>query len=369
MRRPDYATPFADLFRELTPAERLELTDSIRAAGVLSAVLVYTSPKHGPAILDGLNRWAIAGELGVPCPVNDLGTMGDQDARELAEQANHCRRHLTPKDWQAMAAARAERVKRVAEKRQQGKSLRTIADEEGVSVKTVRDDIDESGVRGGTPDAEVTGRDGKTYKATKPTKSTPEPVNQPNADYSAQTAQSDTDDDEDVTVIGDDGETVVSEYDPLLPERDPAPPKGVPPLPGMDDYQTNTAKVVKEVVAMRPRWDAVLKKVREVVEELDTLATGPSGEHLRNLADGDGVKLWQSKVIRRRNVSQRMTVFEPLLHLLRMLRHSRPAKVCDGCRGHGCRECRHAGYIPFGTLPKIDKPGNLFSIDLDPWED
>jgi hypothetical protein len=73
---------------------------------------------------------------------------------------------------------------------------------------------------------------------------------------------------------------------------------------------------VKEVVATRPRWDAVLRKVREVVEEMDTLATGPSGDHLRNLADRDGVKLWQSKVIRKRNVAQRMTVFEPLLHLL-----------------------------------------------------
>lgn len=375
MRRPEYAIPFADLFRELTPAETRELSDSIKANGVMVAVNVYTSAKHGPSILDGANRWTISGELGVPCPVNDLGAMSDQDARTLAEQLNHCRRHLTPADWRDMAAKRAERVKRVAEKRKEGKSLRTIAGEEGVDVSVIHKDLKkatESGVdlsTGEVQNDEVTGKDGKTYKATKPIRATDEPVSQPEPGRSAQTAQPDTDED-DVTVIGDDlPETVASEYDPILPQREPPPPTGTPALPGLDDYQTSVSQVVKEVVATRPRWDAVLRKVREVVEEMDTLATGPSGDHLRNLADRDGVKLWQSKVIRKRNVAQRMTVFEPLLHLLRMIRHSRPAKVCDGCRGHGCRECRHAGFIPYGPLPKIDKPGSLFTIDLDPWED
>jgi hypothetical protein len=110
--RPTYATPFHDLFRPLTADERQDLRASIKEHGVQVPVTVYQSAEHGPAIIDGMNRWSVCQELGVDCPVNDLGEMSDADALELAEQLNHCRRHLTPKEWHEARAARAERVKR-----------------------------------------------------------------------------------------------------------------------------------------------------------------------------------------------------------------------------------------------------------------
>lgn len=182
-----YATPFDDLFRSLTPAERRELTASITEHGVRVPVTVYTSANHGPAIIDGGNRWSICQELGIDCPVNDLGEMKDAEARELAEQLNHCRRHLSPKDWQGMAAKRANRIKRVVEKRKEGKSLRVIAEEEGVDKKTIQKDLEEAGGGPSPPEPEseqpspppapptVTGRDGKTYTATKPKPVSPPP--------------------------------------------------------------------------------------------------------------------------------------------------------------------------------------------------
>jgi transposase len=66
------------------------------------------------------------------------------------------RPHLTPEQQQAV---RAERVKRVAAKRAEGKSLRAIAAEEGVSVKTVHQDM--SGATGVAPDV----AEGKSLRA------------------------------------------------------------------------------------------------------------------------------------------------------------------------------------------------------------
>jgi ParB-like chromosome segregation protein Spo0J len=186
-----FATPFADLFRSLTPAERKELAASIREHGVRVPVMVYTSAKHGPSIIDGMNRWEITQEAGIDCPVNDIGAVSDKQAAQLAEQLNHCRRHLSPADWRDMRDARAARVKRVAEKRKEGKSLRVIAEEEGVSAPQVLADLKvaEAGVKGLTPEPEtppeVKGKDGKTYKAAAkpsspaPKAKAPKPVSQP----------------------------------------------------------------------------------------------------------------------------------------------------------------------------------------------
>jgi hypothetical protein len=87
---------------------------------------------------------------------------------DLAISLNTDRRQLTVKERKALAA---DRKARVAEARSEGKSLRAIAEEEGVDVSQMRRDI-ESGVPFDTPDTEppptVTGRDGKKYAARKP---------------------------------------------------------------------------------------------------------------------------------------------------------------------------------------------------------
>jgi hypothetical protein len=203
-----YATPFEEMFRRLTPAERRELLDSIREYGVQMPITVYQSPKHGPSIIDGMNRWSVCQELGISCPVNNVGEIKDSDARDLAEAMNLARRHLSPADWRVMSLARANRIKRVKEKRKEGKSLRVIAEEEGVSVKTVHMDLEEQPSvtpvtveppsecpPAPTPEPEpppvITGKNGKTYRqATKPKPPPPAPpkVTQPATDQSATNA-------------------------------------------------------------------------------------------------------------------------------------------------------------------------------------
>jgi hypothetical protein len=119
-------------------------------------------------ILDGRNRWIASCHANVkPKLVEFKGT--EDEARLFVQTANEERRHLSP-EW--LKARRDERVGRVAEKRKEGKSLRTIAEEEGVSKSQIERDLDEakSTVPGGTvepADGKVKGRDGKERPAKK----------------------------------------------------------------------------------------------------------------------------------------------------------------------------------------------------------
>lgn len=172
-----FATPFTELFRVLTPAEDRELRSSIESKGVIHPVIVYQSKKHGSAIIDGLNRARIAEELGVEFPVDDRGELSDDEAKVLAEELNHCRRHLSPSDWRQMAADRAERIERVVARRSQGASMRTIAEEEGVSHPQVIRDLNSSTGTGVPVGPEkVKGKDGKTRTAKPKRKPKAEPA-------------------------------------------------------------------------------------------------------------------------------------------------------------------------------------------------
>ena len=161
------ARPFAGLFRPLTPAERGALRESVAKDGIRSPVFTYDSPTHGPAVIDGLNRLDTAAELGIPpeaIPVTDLGRISDEAAERLARDLNVARRHLTPEEQQA---ARVSRVKRVAELRSEGASIRVIAARVGVTKSQAERDLAEARaatVPGGTVEPEtITGANGKTY--------------------------------------------------------------------------------------------------------------------------------------------------------------------------------------------------------------
>ena len=170
-----FALPFANLFRPLSREEAKELRESIGQHGVRAPVLVYESPTHGPAVIDGVNRATIGEVLNVPIPVTHLGKMIDDEAEELAATLNIARRHLSQAEQQQ---ARAARLKRVAESRAKKQSIRSIARQEGVSPGQVQRDLRDataSGVSGDTP-AEVVGLDGKTYQAERTTQTKDKPA-------------------------------------------------------------------------------------------------------------------------------------------------------------------------------------------------
>lgn len=182
-RGTTYRLPFLDLLRPLHDTERAGLVASITSHGILHNVLVYDSREYGEnCVIDGMNRLEIAAAEDIGFPVEKT-KITDAEARELAWSLNRDRRHLTPEE---QAKARAERVQRIADKRAEGKSLRAIAEEEGVSQEQVRQDVKEAGVKGLTPEKspngstsgvkgltpeppKVKGKDGKSY----PAKATP----------------------------------------------------------------------------------------------------------------------------------------------------------------------------------------------------
>jgi hypothetical protein len=152
-----YACPFTD--RPLTEDEESYLRQSIGELGIVVEVMTYDSPEYGPAIIQGRNRVRLGQELGQTIPVRHIGNISDTDAQAISHDVQASGRQLSPAQ---VEQARRDRRGRIVASRENGKSLRTIAAEEGVSHTTVKKALDRSGVNPVTPDA-VLGADGKTY--------------------------------------------------------------------------------------------------------------------------------------------------------------------------------------------------------------
>jgi hypothetical protein len=126
---------FPDLMRPLTERERQELKSSIENYGVKQEVVVDESD----GIIDGINRARIVAELGHPTiPTRKVDGLNEEGKRWLCLSLNIARRHLTEEERQQLVEARRQRVKKARKAR---KSLRTIADEEGVSHEQIRKDL------------------------------------------------------------------------------------------------------------------------------------------------------------------------------------------------------------------------------------
>lgn len=151
-----HALPFEKLFRAHTSDEASALRSSIEQFWIQSPVIVYNSPTHGQSIIDGGNRCELSGEIdsGRTVPVDDRGDMTDLAAEALAMTLNLDRRQLTLEE---IAAFRERQAKQAKQLRAAGFSYRTIAEKTGLSIGTLHREI--SGVPLGTPD-EDDGDDG-----------------------------------------------------------------------------------------------------------------------------------------------------------------------------------------------------------------
>ena len=155
---------FPDLLRPLTPDERAGLKASIEEFGVRTPVVV----DEDFGVIDGLNRLQIATELGLYVEAQVWQGLSPETKERLARELNHERRQFTAEEQHRY---REERVARVAQARRQGKSLRTIAEEEGVSKTQVREDLKEASIVQGCPiepeDGKVQRKGGGTYPASR----------------------------------------------------------------------------------------------------------------------------------------------------------------------------------------------------------
>ncbi len=167
---------FPALVPPLTTDEAAYLATSIAEHGILDRVHI----DEDGGIIDGINRLRIAAVQGlavedVPFEVHSHLTLPEKE--QLALTLNLDRRQLKQED---VGRLRRERIDRVARLRREGKRLRAIAEEEGVSKTQVAEDLKAATVQGCTVEAiggKVNGKDGKARPATraKPEKK-PEPV-------------------------------------------------------------------------------------------------------------------------------------------------------------------------------------------------
>jgi len=161
----------------LLPDDQLEyLVASMKRDGFCDLFPIVLADDGGTTkILDGRNRYRAALKAGVQPEFIELPPGYSPEA--FVRLVNEDRRHLLAQ-W-----LRDRRAQRIAAKRDEGKSLRSIAEEEGVSLVQVQRDLEcasaPAGVPGGVhlPAQQDTaahepqttkGRDGKSYPAKKP---------------------------------------------------------------------------------------------------------------------------------------------------------------------------------------------------------
>jgi hypothetical protein len=142
---------------------------------------------HEGMVLDGWQLQRACIDADIEPEYENLRLTGAMTAEEYVETVNDRRRHETPEEAKKRAEKRRQRV---AKARTEGRSIRAIAEDEGVSREQVRRDLQaatDMGVSVESPEGKVTGRDGKVRAAT-PARPAPTPEREPGDDTEAEAA-------------------------------------------------------------------------------------------------------------------------------------------------------------------------------------
>lgn len=134
----------ATAFRPHTQEEYDGLKEAIRKLGRVKDKVVRDEKDR---IWDGRHKLLAAWELKLPRDAVQFETlkgMSDEAMFDYAKSLNVHRRHLSPEE---LAEARKLKYKRIAEKREAGKSYKVIAEEEGVSERQVKRVAEKAGVK------------------------------------------------------------------------------------------------------------------------------------------------------------------------------------------------------------------------------
>lgn len=180
--------PFSSHFRRHTEKELAVMEDTIREYGIREPIRIYTDTtlNRENCIADGEGRLGLAVKLGLAfedVKFEDFGEMTTQEAYEgIALVHNDGRRQDSADEVERRRIEREERharIHRVMRAREEGKSIRVIAEEIGVSKSQVERDLAdaESTVPGGTvaTPERIVGKDGKERPAVMPPKPPPVP--------------------------------------------------------------------------------------------------------------------------------------------------------------------------------------------------
>ena len=124
--------PLADEYPMLTGWVYEKLKADLKENGQINRIALWQCK-----ILDGRNRYKALMELDIEPVFKEMKFKSDEEARAWVRSMNDRRRH----ESLDVVKARSERKAKVAELRKEGKSTRAIAEEVGVSQKTIVQDI------------------------------------------------------------------------------------------------------------------------------------------------------------------------------------------------------------------------------------
>ena len=159
------AHPLAEQYRDIPGADLECMAERMREKGFNQRHPILLVKWQGKThILDGRQRRKAA--IMAECePAFQWVREPEESWAGIVDDANDKRRHLDEDERMAIAAKRRERV---AASRVEGDSLRTIAEEEGVSQATVRRDLEEAesqGIPAKPAGGKVKGKDKKERPA------------------------------------------------------------------------------------------------------------------------------------------------------------------------------------------------------------
>ena len=329
-RQPSMAASWKTLTRHPLSAEYADikgrafdkLVSDLKECGIVGGRSVIV---HEGMVIDGWQLYRACLAADVEPTFTTLALTG-LTPEKWVEIANDRRRHETPAQQKKRAEARC---KRVAKAREQGQSIRSIAEAEGVSNVQVRRDLTKDirlGVPGGAPER-VTGADGKSYPSKK-TQSVDSVGDAPICPRCKRVGQL-----KDCAICA--ALQAKHERETLL---------GQPTHP-LRDAEGHIVNGPSEAFTNLSKFEALDTLCRQLQKGIDELARLPGGEQLRPFTKAIGT---EGKTILK---------MEELDTIKRHLKLTRPHSVCPECSGSGtkgCKGCSGRGWVSSMTWKDMD---------------
>lgn len=165
---------------------------------------------------------------------------------------------------------------------------------------------------------------------------------------------------------------LVKEKKPEADERSPKPPSTTVPTPKErtpdaepDADSRGVPDHVRAALATRKQFDSLIAHLTESLRQLDAACSSNAAVWIRAVQSEGGEAVIREAHAVKGGVSSPVWTVPALVGLLRLLKRGRPSRVCAGCNGHGCRECRREGFLPESKamLPTAGEPGDLFDAE------
>lgn len=309
--------------------ERLGLEHKIEEEGCIADALTVGIINGERLLVDGYTTKDICEAKGKKLTDPRCIVFKDRAAAlEWIDARQKGRRNLTAEE---MAENRSERIDRVVGARVNGQSVRTIAEEEGVSIATIQRDLETATVSGDTvtpPDGKIIGKDDRKQPATKPEK----PLC-PRCARNKRTNQPSVKNCE-----------MCRELRPKA-ERKERPEKHDDKPVGKDAFGNELPKRCRD--AYQDPW------IQETIDYLGVMVT----EFWKTrMADGMKKRAKHYPFINSKDfIDGYAMAGNTVDELIDHLKETRPAGVCPTCEGKGCGDCKMSGLVPRAVYANLKK--------------